>query len=213
MHALSPDPGPLGRPSTQRRAWARPLVLGAALLDVALLAWAIDYGAAEVRDGAGSITNGYNVALSLGVTLAAALLLQVLRLPPALRVRGQLALLVGQALHALGHLARWYYVVPFYDDVLHFGIAAMSAFLLLRLAQAWDVFPSAHATPLRAALVVLVLGLAVAGGWEIFEFLMDNLQGTREQDDLTDTMADMVSGLFGAGAASLVAWRFPRPAS
>lgn len=196
------------RPSTTPGA---ALVVALLALDLALFGWALAYGATEVRDAEGSITTGYNVALSLAVSMAAALLVARLHLPRSLRTQGQVALLGGQALHALGHLARWYYVVPMYDDVLHFVIAGITALLLLRLAQAWDLFPAAHATPLRASLLTLTLAIAVAGVWEVFEFVMDLLQGTREQDDLTDTMVDIVDGLMGGIAAAAVAWRFPRP--
>lgn len=180
-------------------------------LDLALLAWALWYGAQEVRDNEGSVTTGYNVAISLSVMLLAALAVRWLRMPASLRFMGQVAMLGGQALHALGHLARWYYIVPGYDDILHFAIAGVTALLLLRLAQTWDLFPPAHATPLRASLLAFLLALAVAGGWEIFEFLMDLLQGTREQDNLSDTMADMVDSLFGGLAAAALAWRYPSP--
>lgn len=185
-------------------------VLALALLELGLLSWAFTYGAREVRDGAGTVTTGYNVALSLTVTVLAAYVVERLHLPVSLRRQGQIALLGGQALHALGHLARWYYVIPGYDDILHFGVVCVTSFLLLRLAQAWNLFPEAHATPLRASLLTFVLALAAAGVWEIFEFSMDSLQGTREQDDLVDTMADMVDGLFGGVAAAAIAWRWPR---
>lgn len=178
------------------------------LLDLALLAFAIRLGGDIVRDGAGSVTSGYNVAFSLAATLAAAFALRWLRVPGGLRAAMQTFALFAQAAHALGHLARWYYTLRWYDDTLHIVLLFGAALLALRLAQAWDLFPARHATRVRAALLAIVLALALASVWEIFEFTMDTLQRTREQDDLTDTMLDMIDGaLGGALAAAWAAWR------
>lgn len=185
------------------------LVVALAVANVVLLAWALQVGAQEVRDGAGSVTTGHNVALSIGMTLAAVLALQLLRVPSGLRSLMQAFGLFAQAMHALGHLARWYYTFRWFDDALHVALLFAAALLALRLAQAWDLFPPRHATRLRSAVVVLVAALAIAGVWEIFEFTMDTLQGSREQDDLRDTMLDMIDGAMGGALAA--AWAALRP--
>ena len=75
-----------------------------------------------------------------------------------------------------------------------------------------DILASEGVDP-RAVVVTIVAALALAGVWEIFEFSMDTLQSSREQDDLTDTMLDMIDGgMGGAAAAAWVAYR-PRPPS
>lgn len=190
-------------PATLRYA-----ALGFAALDVALLGFALRAGA--VRSELGEVTTGGNVALSILATIAAVLLGQRVRLPATLRLAAQTFGLAAQAAHALGHLARWYYVFPWYDDVLHVVVVLVAALLAFRVAEALDVFPARDATPVRAAIAVLTTALALAAVWEIFEFSMDVLQGTREQDDLPDTMLDMVDGAIGGVLAAFYALRRPR---
>lgn len=178
------------------------------VVDLALLAGAIRLGNGTVDDGAGSVTTGVNVALSITATFFAALALWLLPIPAQLRATAQLLGLAAQAAHAAGHLARWYYTFWWYDDALHVLAVLAAALLALRIAQAVGLFPARHATPARAALVTLTAALAIAAVWEIFEFTMDNLQGSREQDDLVDTMRDLTDGaLGGALAAAYAVWR------
>lgn len=181
------------------------------IVDLVLLGAAFRLGNADVRDGAGSVTTGVNVALSITGTIFAALALQLARLPAQLRAAVQIYALSAQAAHAAGHLARWYYTFWWYDDALHILAILGASILALRVAQALALFPARHATPARAALVTITVALALASVWEIFEFTMDDLQGTREQDDLVDTMRDMTDGaLGGAIGAAYAVWR-PRP--
>lgn len=180
-------------------------VLGLALVNVVLLATALAQPSRTIQDGAGSVTTGGNVALSIFVTLGVALALQAARLPSLLREGAQAFALSAQAAHALGHLAGWYYSFAWYDDLLHVVLVFAAAVLALRAAQALGVFPPAFATPLRVALVALVAALAVANVWELFEFTMDEIQGTREQDDLRDTMRDMLDGALGGALAGAYA--------
>jgi len=205
-------PKPEKGPAHARRTFAlRATVGGLAALDVFLLVLATRLASGVVRDGAGSVTTGYNLALAIGVTLVAAAAISFLPLPRSLRGRLQAFALGAQALHAIGHLARWYYVLPWYDDALHFLVVLAATLLALDLANAWDLFPERHHTRARVTLVALVAGLAMAGAWEIFEFAMDEIQSSREQDDLKDTMMDMIDGGFGSAAAALVAMKRLRP--
>lgn len=180
------------------------------VVDLVLLAFAIRLGASEVRDGAGRVTTGTNVALSIAGTLLAAAALRRARVSWRLRRSLQLFALVSIAAHAWGHLARWYYDFWWYDEVLHMIIPGVAGVLAVRYAQESGLFPSRHATPRRAALLALIATVAIAGVWEIFEFSMDRVQSSREQDDLADTMTDMIDGLVGAFFAAAWCWRFPR---
>lgn len=167
----------------------------------------------SVRDGEGTVTTARNVALSITVALLVVLGLTAIPLPAGLRLDLQGYALVAQALHALGHLAGWYDTYRWFDDALHALLMLPAAVLALRLAQAWNVLPARHTTRLRAAIVALVASLALAGAWEIFEFTMDNVQGTREQDDLTDTMLDMMDGALGGVLAAGYAVHPPVPSA
>lgn len=182
-------------------------------LDLFLAALAWRYGASVIRDGAGTVTNGFNVLLSIMVGLAVAAAWELWRpLPRRLKRATQIFFLGAIALHALGHLAGFYYAWRPFDDVLHTFITGVAAVLAMRHAQALGLFPSRHSRPLRAALLAGVLALAIAGAWEIFEYTMDSTQGTREQDDLADTMQDMIDGAIGGALAGAWAYARPKPA-
>jgi hypothetical protein len=117
----------------------------------------------------------------------------------------------GMIAHATGHLARWYYEHWWYDDMLHLSLVLGASLLSLRTAQALDLFPRRHSTALRAGILTFGVALALAGAWEIFEFTMDEIQGTREQDDLRDTMRDMIDGTVGGVLAASWAAAHPKP--
>lgn len=191
------------------RPVARLVIVVGVALDVGLLLLALAMGGSTVQDANGSVTTGFNVALSIAATLVFVVVAPRLRLGPRLTAELQAFALGAQAFHALGHLARLYYTLPWFDDVLHAILTGSGALLGLRAAQAWDLFPPRHATRLRVAVVVVVAGLALAGAWEIFEHVTDVLQGSREQDDLHDTMQDMIMGLGGSAAAA--SWAARRP--
>lgn len=180
-------------------------------LDLALLAASIALGAEEVRDGAGSVTTGYILAWAVAGALAAAAAMQASPVRRSLRRQAQTFTLAAIAVHAIGHLARLYYDFWWYDDALHVFLVVFASLLAVRFAQEADLFPAKHSTPVRAAVLAVVAAMAIAGAWEVFEFTMDQIQGTREQDDLVDTMRDMIDGLLGGLLAAAWCFRHPRP--
>lgn len=189
----------------------RAVLAGLVALDLGLVAWALALGRGEVRTASGSVTTGLNVAFAIAGTFAAAFALRWFPVSANLRWKARVFALAAIATHAAGHLARWYYDFVWFDDLLHFGLVALATVLAVRFAEALGLFPARHATPLRAAVLAVVASLAIAGVWEIFEFGMDVIQSSREQDDLRDTMLDMIDGLLGGFAAGAWLYRRPRP--
>lgn len=195
----------IARHGEASRGWKRAVVL-LALANLALLGGAITLGGSEVRDGSGSITNGWVVAAGIAGTALVALAVRWAPLPPALVAQVQAFALGAQALHATGHLARLYYDYWFYDDLLHAGLVFAIGMLLIEIGRLPRP-PFGRLAPIAFAAMVLIGALAAAGLWEIFEFVMDVTFGTREQDNLVDTMQDMLDGLLGGSVAAALAWR------
>lgn len=194
-----------------RRSQGLDAILGLfVVLDLALLGIALLAGDVEVADGAGRVTTGNNVALSIAAVLLLAALVQRAPVSPRLRQRAQLFAAASIAAHAIGHLARIYYVAWWYDDLLHMVIPGVASVLAVRFAQELRLFPKRHSSRARAALLAALCAVAIAGLWEIFEFSADQLFDTREQDDLVDTMQDMIDGVTGGFFAALWCWRSPR---
>lgn len=181
-----------GRPGT----WAVRAFWGLLVLDLA-------FAAEAARHGALGVTTGATVAGSLLATVALVLALRLLPVPSRVLVRLQVALLAAAALHCVGHVWRLYARVPNYDDVFHVASMFVAGLLVLDLAKTGRfVFP-ATLGPARVAALVAVTVVALAGAWEMFEWAGDLALGTREQDDLHDTMQDLALGTLGGLFASV----------
>lgn len=174
-----------------------------ALYDGALLALAFVRRDDAIRDGASSVTSGALVAGGIVATFALVASISLMRLPMRVARHAQVFGLAAQALHATGHLAGWYYAFRPYDDVLHAFLTGWLGIVSFEAARSWRVIPAGQVTPLRQALIVLFAGIALAGVWEIFEYAADNALRTREQDDLADTMEDMIAGAVGSLVVSI----------
>lgn len=193
-----------------RKARAGPLTPIAFVLlaaDLVLLAVALVRGDAMIRDGAASVTSGNLVAWGILLTLAAVLGLHFVRLPPRTERHAQVFALSAQFLHSMGHLAGFYYTFRAYDDALHAFLVGWVAIVCLGAARAWNIIPARQVTPMRAVLIVAFAGIALSGVWELFEYGSDVLFASREQDNLDDTMDDMLAGAVGTLAACLLVHR------
>lgn len=170
-----------------------------------LLVGALRLGSAEVRDGAASVTTGWTIALGILGTVALAGAAGLLGTTPRLRAKARSLLLGAQALHAAGHLLGWYYRLRWYDDALHFALLLATGLLVFELVLASERDPRWASSAVKVFLLPVVVATAAAGAWEIFEFLADLASGTREQDDLADTMLDMIDGVVGGVVAGGIA--------
>lgn len=180
------------------------LAVGAlVLVNLVFVAMALARSDDVVSDGSGSVTNGWIISGGILLTLLVVAGLQVVPLPHSIRHTAQILALFSQALHSGGHLFRFYYDYRYYDDVLHTFLTAALAVLLH--AAAIRPFPHRLVRPLRTFAAIVVLSVAAAGIWEIFEYSADSLLGTREQDDLQDTMQDMIDGTVGGTLFGMVA--------
>ena len=179
-------------------------------LNLALLVLAVARGGEEVRDGAAGVTDGWIVAAGIAGTLLVTWLLGRAPLAPRILVLSRGFVLGAQVLHASGHLFRVYYLLPWYDDLLHAGLVALLGLLILAAARSRSFLFTWDLGATRVALLAWVGAVAAAGLWEVFEFLMDVLLGTREQDDLADTMMDVVDGTLGGAVAAAYGWRAVR---
>lgn len=176
-------------------------------VNVVLLGVALSMGRSSVTDAAGEITTGFVVAAGIAATLVAVVGMRLLAFPRVQIVKLQVFALGAQALHAGGHVFRLYHVFWFYDDILHFSLVFLVGMLALELAKSRAFVFTWRVGPLRVGILVWLVATAAAGLWEVFEFTMDVLMGTREQDDLFDTMLDMTDGTLGGALAGVLAYR------
>lgn len=192
------------RQVTPRMKWVLATLL---LVNLLFAAWALSMGGAQVSDGAASVTDGYIIAGGIGLTLLGVIAVAFLPFAPGPVARAQALLLGGQVLHAGGHLFRLYYTYPRYDDVLHVFLPMAVGLSFFDFARSRRFLFTTRLGPARVSALVIMVAVAVAGLWEIFEFSTDLALGTREQDNLHDTMVDMIDGLLGGLIAATYAYR------
>ncbi len=192
------------RQVTPRMRWT---LAGLLLVNLIFAIWALSMGGAEVSDGSFSVTDGNIIAGGIALTLLGVVALAFLPLPPGPVARAQALTLGAQILHAGGHLFRLYYDYKHYDDVLHVFLPMAVCLVFLDFSRSRRFLFTTRLGPTRVAILIAVIGLAVAGFWEIFEFVLDQVLGTREQDNLVDTMVDMIDGLVGGTIAAVYAHR------
>jgi hypothetical protein len=121
------------------------------------------------------------------------------------------ATLVSVGWHVIGHAFGVYAAWKAYDTILHFIVPLTTVLVLYALSQATDwIWDWRRVSPLEVAIYLFSMALALSTCWEILEFGMDQVAGTREQDDLFDTMLDLImdfgGALLGAIAAGYVTW-------
>jgi len=180
------------------------LVILLAAVNEGLVIGALATTGAEVTSGSGSgVTNGWIISGGIALTFLVVVGLQFVPLPHVFRHSAQALALAAQAMHSAGHLFRWYYRFPHYDDILHAVLTAALAVML----HAAAIRPLRHrdVRPARTFVAIVVFALAAAALWEIFEYSTDSLLGTHEQDDLQDTMQDIIDGTLGGTLFGFVA--------
>lgn len=126
-----------------------------------------------------------------------------------------LALVFVFAALFLGEVRSYYDKFWWWDIALHSTsgfLMGILGFLLVYVLNASEKIAFSM-TPRFVAFFAFIFAVAVGSVWEIFEFAMDSLFGTRMQkpmlgdpSGLTDTMWDMIVNIIGAGIISVMGW-------
>lgn len=118
----------------------------------------------------------------------------------------EFGLLLAFVLHVMGHTFGWYQHFAWYDTALHFSVPLVTVLVLYALSQATNwIWHFKSVTPIEVGIYLFAMSVALGTMWEILEFGMDQIFGTREQDDLFDTMIDLLMDVAGAFLGSIVA--------
>lgn len=184
---------------------------------VAKLVWALRLALAGLAIFALSVEPEYTTRPLLVTSAVAGLLASVgfafvpTRRPRTLRAAEAGVLLAFMA-HVVGHTFGIYQRVPVYDSVLHFAVPLLTPLILYALSQSspwpWDW---RKVTPVEVGIYLFAMAVTFGTLWEILEFGMDQLAGTKEQDDLFDTMIDLIADVSGAAIGALLgAWATAR---
>jgi hypothetical protein len=122
------------------------------------------------------------------------------------------AFLVAWTLQALGQVAGFWSLIPWWDTLVHAVLPAVLAptgvILLIRAGVLPDVLSASTARSAVGAVIVVFLVAAGFGTvYEIYEWFSDSHLGTHFQPDNSDTMTDITANDIGGlvGGVLLVA--------
>ncbi|MDR0840695.1 MAG: hypothetical protein LBN26_04835 [Christensenellaceae bacterium] len=118
----------------------------------------------------------------------------------------------------LGEVQNFYYIIPYWDVILHCTSGFMIAYLGFELLQTLCERSSGtlKLPPVFCAVFAFFIALGIGGIWELYEYMMDGLLGLNMQKAIlgsgeilaghaaiTDTMKDVLVDCVGAVSASL----------
>ena len=121
----------------------------------------------------------------------------------------------------LGEIMDFYYLVPHWDDFLHFGSSVMTGLFGCWVVGQLNKQTQANTIFNAGMVAVLTFGIAISVGviWEIYEFTMDGILDLNMQKTLLengkalcghlavrDTMMDLIVCMLGSFVAALIAF-------
>lgn len=120
-----------------------------------------------------------------------------------------LALIIGLTLTGWGSALHLYGNNWWYDDVVHALVPMLITPIVYIVLVRLDVLPQLRDLSqlhhqLGFFLIAFSFGMAIAGGWEVVEWWLDQLTGESRVEDAADTASDLTSGVYGATAAGLL---------
>jgi uncharacterized membrane protein YjdF len=124
-----------------------------------------------------------------------------------------LSLIIGMTLTGWGSALHLYGQHAWYDDVVHAFMPMLMTPIVYVMLVRLDVLPQLRDLKqlhhqIGFFLIAFCLGMAIAGGWEVIEWWLDQWTGDTRVKDAADTASDLTSGVYGSTAAGLllIAW-------
>lgn len=103
-----------------------------------------------------------------------------------------------------GNVLNFYDLVPYYDKILHTSSGIIIGIMSIVVYAHFTKEYFHKINPRFVMLFCVIFTLALAGGWEIWEYTTDKIFGLNSQlNSLDDTMTDIICGTVG-GLISLV---------
>lgn len=121
----------------------------------------------------------------------------------------------------LGEVRNFYYVIPYWDSILHAFSGAMLGALGFSLVSYFNDMGvlETHLSPLFVAMFAFCFALASGALWEVYEFLVDSMFGTNMQKfiladgtvlvgqaALRDTMKDLIVDALSALVVTVIGY-------
>jgi hypothetical protein len=120
-----------------------------------------------------------------------------------------LSVIVVMVLLAWGSAIGLYGSWGFYDNVVHFIVPLLTTGMIYILLIRLGVVPELRdltTLPQKFGffLTVLALGMAIGAGWEVIEWLLDQMSDVGRVGSADDTATDLISDTLGSALSALI---------
>lgn len=110
-----------------------------------------------------------------------------------------------------GNVLDFYGIVPYYDKILHISSGVILGIISIIVYFHFTKEDFRKLSPLFAVLFCILFTMAIAGGWEIWEYTTDKILGlTSQRNSLDDTMTDIICGTIGGIVTAVPIYRFSK---
>ena len=155
------------------------------------------------------VLGDWSGAVRMTLTFGLTLLARFLDLPRPF----DLAFNLGMIFQAWGNFLGLFTDVYAYDKLVHFVLPAAVAALLYFVALRFEILPDLERETglhqrLGILLVTFSMGVTVGAGYEVYEYVLDNVFGGNLEISYGDTIADLTDDAAGAlaGGFLIVLW-------
>lgn len=106
---------------------------------------------------------------------------------------------------ALGIYGSW----GFYDNLVHFFVPLLTTGMIYLLLVRLDVLPELRelkglSQQFGFFLTAMALGMAIGAGWEVVEWLLDQVTNVGRVGSADDTATDLISDTLGSAGSALI---------
>lgn len=111
----------------------------------------------------------------------------------------------------LGNILNIYTYIPNYDKILHLVSGVIIGIISVIIYAYFLKDQLNKINPMFMVFFSIIFTIALAGGWEIWEFTTDRLFGLESQlNSLVDTMTDIICGTIGGLVALIAIYKFAK---
>lgn len=111
----------------------------------------------------------------------------------------------------LGNILNFYTYISNYDKILHLASGGIIGIVSVIIYAYFIKDELDKINPMFMVFFSIIFTIALAGGWEIWEFTTDRLFGLESQlNSLVDTMTDIICGTIGGGIVLIPIYKFAK---
>lgn len=111
----------------------------------------------------------------------------------------------------LGNILNFYTYIPSYDKILHLSSGMIIGIIGIIIYAYFTKDELKKINPMFMVFFSIIFTIALAAGWEIWEFTTDRVFGLQSQlNSLVDTMTDIICGTVGGLIVLIPIYKFAK---